>query len=108
MTAAAWRVAQLVVDRGPGNEPSLGSGYLVAPGCVLTAAHVVAGASVVRVRLDVGQRTKVDVLAEGWWADPEGSNGTDLAVVMIAVDATAGRDAEPARYGRISDSTAGL
>jgi len=75
---------------------------------VLTAAHVVAGASVVRVRLDVGQSAKVDVQAEGWWADPEGSNGTDLAVVLIAGDATAGRAVEPARFGRISDCTAVL
>ena len=84
MTAEAWRVAQLAVDRGPGGEASRGSGYLVGPGLVLTAAHVVAGARVVRVRLDAGQRTEVDVPAEGWWADPDGSAGTDLAVVMIA------------------------
>ena len=51
---------------------SRGSGYLIAPGRVLTAAHVVAGASVVRVRLDVGQDTEIDVQAESWWADPAG------------------------------------
>ena len=106
MTAQAWRVAQLVVERGPGGAGSRGSGYLVAPGLVLTAAHVVAGARVVRVRLDVGQRTERDVRAEGWWADPAGSNGTDLAVVMIPGDATAGRDVEPARFGRIGDCAA--
>ena len=55
VTAESWRVAQIVVDRGPGGEGSRGSGYLVAPGLVLTAAHVVAGAVTVRVRLDVGQ-----------------------------------------------------
>ena len=60
---------------------------LVAPGRVLTAAHVVAGASMVRVLLDVGQPTEVSIRAEGWWADPKGSNGTDLAVVRIAADA---------------------
>ena len=65
-------------------------GVVVGPGLVLTAAHVVAGARVVKVRLDVGQPAEVDVQAEGWWADPEGSNGTDLAVVMIAREATAG------------------
>ena len=72
MTAESWRVAQIVVERGPGDEGSRGSGYLLAPGRVLTAAHVVAGASAVRVRLDVGQRTEIDVQAEGWWADPKG------------------------------------
>jgi hypothetical protein len=105
VAAESWRVAQLAVERGP-DEHSRGSGYLVAPGRVLTAAHVLAGASVVRVLLDVGQPTEVSVRAEGWWADPKGSNGTDLAVVMIAADATAGRAVEPARFSRISDGTA--
>ena len=108
MTAESWRVAQIVVERGPGGDGSRGSGYLVTPGLVLTAAHVVAGARVVRVRLDVGQPAEVDVQAEGWWPDPEGSDGTDLAVVMIARDATAGRDVELARFGRIGDGMAVL
>ena len=108
VTAEAWRVAQLVVDRGPGDEGSRGSGYLVRPGLVLTAAHVVAGARVVKVRLDVGQPAEVDVLAAGWWADPVGHHGTDLAVVMIAPDATAGREVEPTQFGRISEGMAVL
>ena len=108
VTVESWRVAQIVVDRGPGTDSFRGSGYLVAPGLVLTAAHVVAGASAVRVRLDVGQATEIDVPAERWWADPDGRNGTDLAVVMIPEDATAGREVEPARFGRISDGTAVL
>ena len=91
MTVDPWRVAQIAVDRGPGHDGSRGSGYLIAPGRVLTAAHVVAGASVVRVRLDVGQDTEIDVQAESWWADPAGHDGTDLAVVTIPEDATAGR-----------------
>ena len=70
--AEPWRVAQLVVDRGPGRSGSRGPGYLIAPGRVLTAAHVVAGASVVLVRLDVGQETGINVQAEKWWADPAG------------------------------------
>jgi len=66
VTVDAWRVAQIVVDRGPGHKGLRGSGYLITPGRVLTAAHVVAGASVVRVRLDVGQDTQIDVPAESW------------------------------------------
>jgi len=108
VTAESWRVAQIVVECGPGDQGWRGSGYLVAPGRVLTAAHVVAGARVVRVRMDVGQRTKVDIPAERWWADPAGSTGTDLAVVMIPGDATAGREVEPARFGRIGDCMAVL
>ena len=108
ITAESWQVAQMVVDRGPAGDGSRASGYLVAPGLVLTAAHVAAGASAVQVRLDVGQRVEVDVQAEGWWADPEGHNGTDLAVVMIPAEATARRDAVRAPCGRIRDGTAVL
>ncbi len=91
MTVESWRVAQIVADRGGGIDSFRGSGYLVAPGVVLTAAHVVAGASAVRVRLDVGQRAEIEVQAERWWADPDGHHGTDLAVIVIPADVTAGR-----------------
>jgi Trypsin-like peptidase domain len=108
VTVDPWRVAQIAVDRGPGQAGSRGSGYLVVPGRVLTAAHVVTGASVIRVRLDVGQDTEIDVQAESWWADPAGHEGTDLAVVTISEDVTWGRTFEPSRFGRISDCTAVL
>ncbi len=108
MTAEPWRVAQVAVGRGPADKDSRGSGYLVAPGRVLTAAHVVAGASVVRVRLDVGQDTQIEVEAGNWWADPAGHEGTDLAVIMIPEIATGGRVLEPARFGRVSDCAAVL
>ena len=108
MTVDPWRVAQIAVSGGPGHEDSRGSGYLIAPGRVLTAAHVVATASVVRVRLDVGQDAEINVQAEGWWADPAGHQGTDLAVITIPETATAGRTVEPARFGRISDCAAVL
>ena len=103
-----WRVAQIVVDRGPGIESIRGSGYLVAPGVVLTAAHVLAGALAVGVRLDVGQPTEIDVRATRWWADPGGHHGTDHAVVIIPEDVTFGRDVERARFGQIRDCTATL
>jgi Tfp pilus assembly protein PilF len=108
VTVDPWRVAQIAVERGQGKEGSRGSGYLIAPGRVLTAAHVVAGASAVRVRLDVGQGTQIDVQAENWWADPAGHEATDLAVITIPETATAGRTVELAQFGRISDSTAVL
>jgi len=87
---------------------SRGSGYLIAPGRVLTAAHVVAGARVVRVRLDVGQDAETNVQAEILWADPKGPNGTDLAVIAIPKDVPGQRRYEPTRFGRISDSAAVL
>ena len=108
MTADPWRVAQIVVGRGPGQDDSVGSGYLIGPGRVLTAAHVVAGARAVRVRLDVGQETEIDVPAESWWEDQAGHERTDLAVVTIAQSATAGRTVEAVKFGRISDCTAVL
>src|SRR5215469_168780 len=103
-----WRVAQLAVDRGLGHDDSRGSGYLIAPGRVLTAAHVVAGASAVRVRLDLGRDTRIDVPALDCWADPAGHQGTDLAVITIAEAATAGRIVEVAQFGRIRDGAAVL
>src|SRR6185312_8676625 len=103
-----WRVAQIVVEQGPGHAGLRGSGYLIAPGRVLTAAHVMEGALAVRVRLDVGQDTEIDVQAESWWADPAGHERTDLAVVTISEAATGGRTVEPARFGKIRDGTAAL
>ena len=104
----SWRVAQIVADRESGVDSFRGSGYLVAPGVVLTAAHVLVGASAVRVRLDVGQQSEIEVPAERWWADPDGHHGTDLAVIVIPADVTAGRDVERVQFGGISDCTAVL
>src|ERR1700722_18602144 len=108
MIPEPWRIAQVTADCGPASERSLGSGYLVAPDLVLTAAHVLAGASRVQVRLDVGQPTEIDVRAENWWADLRPAVGTDLAVIMIPEQATGGRSVKPARFGRISDTTGAL
>jgi hypothetical protein len=108
MTMESWRVAQVIVHRGPGDEGSRGSGYLIAPGMVLTAAHVLARASTVRVRLDAGNQNEIDVLADKWWVDPDPGDGTDLAVIRIPGEATAGRHVERVRFGRISDCTAVL
>ena len=108
MTAEPWRVAQIAVKRGSGGEGSRGSGYLVTPGRVLTAAHVVAGASAVMIRLDVGRATQIEVEAESWWAARAPHQSTDLAVVVIPASATAGRTCEPALFGQIRDCAAAL
>ncbi|MEV8016155.1 trypsin-like peptidase domain-containing protein [Streptomyces sp. NPDC086554] len=64
------RVAEVLVSR-PGGQPGRrGSGYRVGNGCVLTAAHVVAGpVTSVRVRFD---------------ADLPGEWSADVRVVLIA------------------------
>lgn len=104
----AWRVVQLVVERGAGREAACGSGFLTARGRVLTAAHVLEGASAIQVRLDVGQETEINLPAISWWADPAAHEASDLAVVMIPEDATAPRTVERALFGRIGDEAAVL
>ena len=104
MVAESWRVAQIVADCGAGTGSCRGSGYLVAPGLVLTAAHVLSGASAVRVRLDVGQPLEIDVPADQWWTNSD----ADLAVVTIPADVVAGRKVEVVQFGRIGESTAVL
>jgi len=99
-----WRVAQVAVDRGLRGGSLRGSGYLVAPGRVLTAAHVVAEARSIRVLLDVGQRSEIDVAAKDWWASPV----ADLAVVVIPAEATRDLECRSALFGRISDTAAML
>ena len=103
-----WRVAQVSVSREAGDNASRGSGYLIAPGRVLTAAHVVAEAQVVWVRLDVGQGAELKVQAESWWADPSGASSSDLAVLIIPEDTCAGRECVPVQFGRIGDCAAVL
>lgn len=103
-----WRVAQVVVDRGPGRRSSFGSGYLAAPGVVLTAAHVLADAVVVRVRLDVRRDGAVEVDAESWLAVPGYGDVADVAVITIAADATGNRPAVPVLFGGMRDCAAVL
>jgi tetratricopeptide (TPR) repeat protein len=115
---AAWRVAQILVDRGAGRPPGRGSGYLVRPGRVLTAAHVLAGAVTITVLLDVGEPGEIRSVVDSHdcWADPapldadnSGRRGTDLAIVSIPEDAIPGRDVFPAMFGTIrADDTAVL
>jgi hypothetical protein len=106
--AEPWRAAQVMTDGGEGGAGFRGSGYLIGHGLVLTAAHVLAGASAVRVLLDAGGTGETQVRAVGWWADARADQGTDLAMVMIPAEVTAGREAEPARFGRIGDGVAVL
>lgn len=78
-------LAEIVVTAGDGSM-SRGSGYLVASGWVLTAAHVVHGARNVGVWL--GAPTEL-LTGDGHRVESVRTvAGTDLALVLISVDAT--------------------
>jgi hypothetical protein len=98
----AGQVAEIIVtlDGEPGRR---GSGYRVGPGAVLTAAHVIEGAAVVRVHFDADLPGEWTAEAISCWADPR----SDLAVLSIAP-----RAGEPgvvvARFGRIGADRAAV
>lgn len=94
------RVAELIVTRA--GERHRGSGYRVRGDAVLTAAHVVDGATSVRIRFEPDLPGEWTVDATSWWADPV----SDVAVVLIEVRAD---DAvTPVSFGRIEDRSAVL
>ncbi|MBZ4318781.1 trypsin-like peptidase domain-containing protein [Streptomyces huiliensis] len=95
---SAERVAEVVVALADGRGRR-GSGYLVAPGRVLTAAHVVEGASGIRVRFDADRPGERTGTADVVWAHP----GIDVAVLGVADEGTG---AAPAAFGRLGEQDA--
>ncbi|MFJ7999838.1 trypsin-like peptidase domain-containing protein [Streptomyces sp. NPDC096310] len=95
----ADRAAEIMVALPDGGRR--GSGYLVAAGRLLTAAHVVAGATGVRVRFDADRPGERTIPAEVVWSD----TGIDVAVLALPADGLA---PEPVRLARISESDAVL
>ncbi|MFE9968703.1 trypsin-like peptidase domain-containing protein [Streptomyces sp. NPDC005525] len=94
------RAAEIIVGLSGGGRR--GSGYLVAPGRVLTAAHVVAGADGIRVRFQAdrpGERVVEAVVA---WAH----DGIDVAVLVLSGDTD--EDVAPVSYGTVGDQDAVL
>ncbi|GAA0542911.1 NACHT domain-containing protein [Actinomadura livida] len=91
------RVAELIVTRP--DEVGRGSGYLVAPGLVLTAAHVVAAATEVKIRFEADLPGERSVYALNW----QGLGDTDLALVAIPAEEGVG---DPTRYGQVGDHAA--
>ncbi|MDX3228482.1 trypsin-like peptidase domain-containing protein [Streptomyces sp. ME19-01-6] len=94
------RVAEVLVTVavGPGMR---GSGYLVGPGTVLTAAHVVAGAVRVRVRFQAHRPEERVVTAEVAFAHV----GADIAVLALPDRSD---EVPSARYGRVGEHDAVL
>ncbi len=98
----ASQVAEILVsaDRSPGRR---GSGYRIAPGTILTAAHVIDGAASVRVRFDADLPTEWTSDMVSCWVDRH----FDIAVLSIAR-----YPAEPPvirpRFGRIGTDRAAV
>jgi len=98
------RVAEVLVTldgTGPGRR---GSGYRVSGTAVLTAAHVVRGASRVQVRFDADQPGEWMTDAEVSWAD----DGVDAAVLTLAGGAAGEGPVAEAGFGRVADADAVL
>jgi hypothetical protein len=92
------RVAEVIVRSPDGGRR--GSGYRVAPGVVLTAAHVVAAGDV-RLRFDADTDGEWSVPAVDVVADPV----SDLAVVLIDPRDLDTDDTVPAcAFGRVGES----
>jgi Trypsin-like peptidase domain len=82
----ASSVARVRVKDGTGQLRRVGSGYLITPAVVLTAAHVLAGTSAqdVEVVVGVGSPSQRSIPAQAIWCDDSG--GSDLAVIEIRAD----------------------
>ncbi|WP_030543227.1 trypsin-like peptidase domain-containing protein [Streptomyces albus] len=101
----ATRVAEIIATR-PGGGTRRGSGLLVRPGRVLTAAHVVADAARVRVRFDADRPGERTLDAEVTWCH----DGVDAAVLSVDPGAAAGGEQAPwlPPFGRIGERDAVL
>jgi hypothetical protein len=96
------RVAEVIVsDAGAGG--TRGSGYRVTDSLVLTAGHVLDGASTVDVRFDAGLDTEWTVRAHGWHR----LSGSDIALIDIRPQ-LGEEPVAPVRYGRIGDRALGI
>ncbi|MEW2625412.1 trypsin-like peptidase domain-containing protein [Streptomyces sp. NPDC048106] len=93
----AARVAEVLVAGTPARR---GSGYRVGDGCVLTAAHVVAEATSVRVRFDADR--------PGEWSAPArvvlSSVAADVALLELERVPADRTGVEPPRYAVVPDA----
>lgn len=96
------RAAEVIVDLAGGGAGRRGSGYLVSPGRVLTAAHVVEGAEAVQVRFEADRPGERTVEAAVGWRHEY----LDVAVLTLAEDD--GIDLPPVRFGRTGEQDAVL
>lgn len=94
------RAAKIIVTTNGGRERR-GSGYLVATGRVLTAAHVIEDAAKVEVRFQADRPDESTVAAAVEWRQ----TGIDVAVLVVPVgQGEAGTGAVPSvAFGRIGE-----
>jgi HEXXH motif-containing protein len=94
------RAAKIIVTTNDGRERR-GSGYLVAAGRVLTAAHVIKDAAKVEVRFQADRPDELTVSAAVEWRH----TGIDVAVLVVPVRlGVTGTGAVPsAAFGRIGE-----
>ncbi|MFI2205543.1 trypsin-like peptidase domain-containing protein [Streptomyces sp. NPDC020192] len=101
----ADRVAEVVVTRVDGTRLR-GSGYLVAAGLVLTAAHVVRGGQTVVVRFNPDRSDEWSAPARPGWFGP---GRTDAALLELGPGAHSAPPAvEPVPFGAPGDTDAVL
>ncbi|WP_327729569.1 trypsin-like peptidase domain-containing protein [Streptomyces sp. NBC_00487] len=98
------RVAEIIVALPGAAVGRRGSGYLVSPGKVLTAAHVVEGVTGVRVRFQVDRPGERTVEASVAWRH----EGIDIAVLTLPALADEDTDVAPVPYGRAGEHDAVL
>ncbi|MGW4690358.1 trypsin-like peptidase domain-containing protein [Streptomyces sp. NPDC004244] len=91
------RIAEVIVAVAAGGGRR-GSGYRVAGTAVLTALHVVRGASEVRVRFDADRPGQWSASAQLLWSDAT----MDVALLEFTPPPGA-PDVDPAPFGRIAD-----
>ncbi|MFD7107080.1 trypsin-like peptidase domain-containing protein [Streptomyces celluloflavus] len=97
----AWRAAEVIVELSADGGRRRGSGYLVAPGKVLTAAHVVEGGAEISARLDADRPGEQVAQADVAWAHA----GIDVAVLAIP---ERNMDAELTPFGQVGEQDAVL
>jgi hypothetical protein len=89
--AVLGHVAEIIVPATDGR----GTGYLLTPSLILTAAHVVAGASSAWVRFEArtGNEWRADV--DDMWCDE------DLDVALLSIEPRDGMTVRPVAFGRL-------
>lgn len=92
------RVVEILVTRSGALPDRRGSGYRVVAEVVLTAAHVVAGATSLRVRCNADRPDEWTAVGEVLWSDAT----TDLALIGIP-ERPGEAEVLPVAFGRIVD-----